>query len=211
VVEETQDCNGIVGGNSRRHALRKRHNAVALALAGIVILMTGLSFAAVPAYRLFCQVTGYAGTTQKAEQPADHVSNRHMKIRFDSTVSPDLNWDFQPVQKVVDVRIGQSTLVFYRARNNGERDSIGTATFNVTPEGAAIYFNKMQCFCFTEQKLAAGQAADMPVDFYIDPAILDDKYARKIREVTLSYTFFPAEEPDGKRVNEARSVKTRID
>ena len=198
------------GGSDGAKSLQKRHHRVALSLAGLVVLMTSLSFAAVPAYKLFCQVTGYGGTTQKAERPADYISNQYIRIRFDSTISPDLNWEFQPVQKVVDVKIGQSTLIFYRARNQGERDTIGTATFNVTPEGAGVYFNKMQCFCFTEQKLAAGQSADMPVDFYIDPAILDDKDARQIKEVTLSYTFFPVEESVGQSKSESNLIKTKI-
>lgn len=194
-------------GNKEDRSLQNQHRTMALSLAGVVIVMIGLSFAAVPAYKLFCQVTGYGGTTQKAERPAEFISDRTMTIRFDSNVSHDLSWEFKPVQKVIKVRIGEPTLIFYQAKNTSKRDTVGTATFNVTPEGAGIYFNKVQCFCFDEQRLAAGQVADMPVDFYIDPAILDDKDAKRIKEVTLSYTMFPIEESAGQTVKESILVK----
>lgn len=195
-------------GSENRYngSLRNRHRPLALTLASVAIFMVGLSFAAVPAYKLFCQFTGYGGTTQKAERPAEFVSDRTITIRFDSNVSPDLSWEFKPVQKVIKVRIGEPSLIFYQARNTSKRDTVGTASFNVTPEGAGIYFNKIQCFCFNEQRLAAGQIADMPVDFYIDPAILEDEDAKRIKEVTLSYTMFPIEDIEGQRVKESNLI-----
>jgi len=169
------------------------NNWLAFRLLTIVVVMVGLSFAAVPLYRLFCQVTGYAGTTQRAEAPSAAISEREISIRFDANTDTDLGWSFQPVQNRIDVKIGDNRLAFYKAVNTTGRAVTGTATFNVTPEIAGAYFNKVDCFCFTEQTLAAGQEADMPVSFFVDPAILDDPEARAIEEITLSYTFFKVE------------------
>ncbi len=182
------------GHNIRDEKSEGRHKTVALSLVGVVILMTGLSFAAVPAYQLFCQVTGYGGTTQKASGPADRIVDRKITVRFDANIAPGLNWEFTPVQRTVEIKIGESSLAFYKATNKAGSDTWGTASFNVTPESAGAYFNKVACFCFTEQKLTAGQTVDMPVDFYIDPAILDDPDTKSIKEITLSYTFFAIED-----------------
>lgn len=159
-------------------------------LTGLVAVMLALSFAAVPLYRLFCQVTGYAGTTQRAEKGADRVLDRTVEVRFDANVARDMPWRFRPVQNALTVRIGESMLAHYEATNSTSKPIVGTATFNVTPEAAGSYFNKIECFCFTEQILEPGQTVDMPVTFFIDPAIVDDPEARNIEEITLSYTFF---------------------
>ena len=164
---------------------------MAFALTGLVAAMLGLSFAAVPLYRLFCQVTGYGGTTQRADRGADTVLERTMTVRFDGNVAQGVPWRFRPVQNQISVRIGETALAHYEAVNLASRAVSGTAVFNVTPEIVGSYFNKIECFCFTEQTLEAGQRADMPVTFFIDPAIADDPDARSVREVTLSYTFFP--------------------
>ncbi len=183
-----------------------QHKIVALSLVGVVLLMTGLSFAAVPAYQLFCQVTGYGGTTQKAKGPADRVVDRKITVRFDSNTAPGLNWEFTPVQRTVQIKIGASALAFYQATNKATIDTLGTASFNVTPESAGAYFNKVACFCFTEQKLKAGQTVDMPVDFYIDPAILDNPETQSIKEITLSYTFFAVDDDNSDNTADRKSA-----
>lgn len=160
------------------------------------VAMLGLSFAAVPFYRMFCQVTGYNGTTQRAAAAPARVIDRYVTVRFDSNISPALNWEFQPEQREIRLKIGENKLAFYRATNRSDKPLTGTATFNVTPEAVGGYFDKIQCFCFTEQTLAPGETAEMPVSFFIDPAIMDDPDARDFTEITLSYTFFKVK--DGK-------------
>lgn len=184
---------------------------LAFGLLSVVAVMVGLSFAAVPLYRLFCQVTGYAGTTQRAEAPSATATDRVISIRFDANTSSKLDWSFRPVENRIDLKIGENRLAFYKAVNRTDKPLSGTATFNVTPEIAGAYFNKVDCFCFTEQTLAAHQDADMPVSFFIDPAILDDPDARNIEEITLSYTFFKVEMEDksAARAGQAEGAATR--
>jgi cytochrome c oxidase assembly protein subunit 11 len=187
------------------HSAKPGSNAnkrLAFGLLSVVAVMIGLSFAAVPLYRLFCQVTGYAGTTQRVDAPSAQATDRSISIRFDANTSSELDWSFQPVENRIDLKVGENRLAFYKAVNRTGKPLTGTATFNVTPELAGAYFNKVDCFCFTQQTLAAGQEADMPVSFFIDPAILDDPDARNIEEITLSYTFFKVE-MEGKSAAEA--------
>ncbi len=172
---------------AKARALRR----TALPLVFIVAGMTGLAFAAVPLYDLFCRVTGYGGTTQVAEADSTEVLDRKITIRFDANISPKLDWGFKPVQTSMKVNIGESALAVYEAHNPTDQPLAGTATYNVTPEIAGYYFRKVQCFCFTEQTLEPGRRMDMPVSFFVDPAIMDDPEARGIEEITLSYTFFP--------------------
>jgi cytochrome c oxidase assembly protein subunit 11 len=166
-------------------------------VAGAVALgMVGLAYASVPLYRMFCQVTGFGGTTARAaaapgEAAMKALGGKSIKVRFDGNVR-GLPWQFAPEARQVTVKIGQQNMAFFRAQNIAGEATRGTATFNVSPESAGRYFAKIQCFCFTEQQLAAGQSVDMPVVFYVDPAILDDPDAKDIDEITLSYTFFPA-------------------
>jgi cytochrome c oxidase assembly protein subunit 11 len=155
--------------------------------------MLGMAYAAVPLYTLFCRVTGYAGTPQRAEQASGTVLDRVVTIRFDANVAPGLGWNFLPAQRKVDGKIGENTLAFYRAENTSDKPITGTATFNVTPEIAGSYFNKIECFCFTEQRLEPGESIDMPVSFFVDPAILEDESAGQLTQITLSYTFYRAE------------------
>jgi len=171
----------------------RRHYRVALICAVTAAGMLGLAYAAVPLYTLFCQVTGFAGTTQRAERPADTVLDRVVTIRFDANVAPGLGWKFQPVQRTMDVKIGENALAFYKAENISDRPIVGTATFNVAPEAAGAYFNKIECFCFQEQRLEPGESIDMPVSFFVDPAIVEDEIAGHLTQITLSYTFYPAE------------------
>ena len=171
--------------------VKARKNArVALTLVGLVFGMVGLSFATVPLYRLFCQVTGWGGTTQVAESAPEVLSERTIAVRFNADVNDKLPWRFGPVQREVEVQVGENRLAFYRAKNIGEKAVVGTATFNVTPLKAGQYFSKVACFCFTEQRLEPGQEIDMPVSFFVDPAILDDPNLDDVKTITLSYTFF---------------------
>jgi len=174
---------------------RDRRGLVALMLAGVVAGMVGLSFAAVPLYRMFCQATGFGGVPQVAETAPDTVLDRTIKIRFDTNVDSELPWDFKSEQRSVDVRIGESALVFFKAHNTTEKPVSGTAGFNVAPEIAGRYFTKIECFCFKQQTLAAGQSVEMPVTFFVDPKIVEDASTKNIEEITLSYTFYRSDDP----------------
>jgi cytochrome c oxidase assembly protein subunit 11 len=173
----------------------RRHRATAAWCAALVLGMVGAAYAAVPLYRLFCDVTGYAGTPRRAAEPSTVVLGRSVTVRFDANVAPSLAWRFAPVQSTLQVKIGENALVFYRATNLSDRALVGTATFNVFPEQAAAYFNKLECFCFKEQRLEPGQSAEFPVSFFVDPAIADDKDARATTHLALSYTFHPVAAP----------------
>jgi cytochrome c oxidase assembly protein subunit 11 len=166
---------------------------VAFTAAGAGLAMLGLAYASVPLYSLFCQATGFGGTTQRAEQAPDSATTQQITIRFDANTAPSLPWKFIPVQQRMTVKIGELALAHYEAVNQSNETITGTAGFNVTPVTAGAYFNKIQCFCFTEQTLKPGEHVDMPVQYFVDPAILDDPDANGIREITLSYTFYPAD------------------
>ena len=169
-----------------------------LACLGVSFGMLGMAYAAVPLYQIFCQVTGYAGTTQRADDTTGDVLDKKITIRFDANTSNELDWAFAPKQRAITLRIGEKGQAFYKAKNLGDETSFGTATFNVSPGAAGVYFNKIECFCFTEQELAAGQAVDMPVVFFVDPEIVNDPLMKDATTITLSYTFFPDEEAEHK-------------
>jgi len=158
--------------------------------------MLGLAYASVPLYRLFCQVTGYAGTPKVAANVPAEALDRTVTVRFDANVSRNLDWSFQPVERSVDVKIGATRLAYFRAVNHADHPVTGSAIFNVTPDWTGQYFNKVACFCFTEQTLQPGESVDMPVAFFVDPAIVDDNSASRALAITLSYTFYPAEGDD---------------
>lgn len=162
----------------------------ALTLLGVVLLMVGLSFAAVPFYRWFCQTTGFGGTTATAAAAPDRVLARMITIRFDGSTAQHMPWQFRPLQRRMDLHIGETGLAFFEAYNPTDRTIAGTASFNVTPDAAGGYFTKIECFCFTEQVLGPGERVEMPVSFFIDPGIVNDAEARHLQEMTLSYTFF---------------------
>ncbi|WP_290774938.1 cytochrome c oxidase assembly protein [Hoeflea sp.] len=164
---------------------------IVVACSAFVASMIGVSYAAVPLYQLFCQVTGYGGTTQRVEQMSETVLDRKIKVRFDANVAGGLPWDFKPVEREVELRIGETIQIGYTAENTSDQSTFGQATFNVTPMSAGAYFNKIQCFCFTETELKPGETLDMPVVFFVDPAIVDDLDAKDVTTITLSYTFFP--------------------
>ena len=185
----------------------KRNRFTALMLTGFVCAMVGLAFASVPLYRLFCQITGYGGTPRIAEVPLTQpTANAPMiKVRFDANVNAALPWQFLPGQREITVPLGEQTLTHYTARNVSETSVVGTATFNVTPYKAAPYFAKIECFCFTEQRLEPGREISMPVAFFVDPAILDDPNTQEVTTITLSYTFFLADE-NGDAIENAASI-----
>ena len=167
-------------------------NRVVGMIAGLAALgMVGAAFAAVPLYRVFCQVTGYGGATNVAAMAPGHViAGRQITVRFDANVARGMPWDFGPAQRQVSVAAGEEKLVFYVATNPTERTITGTATFNVSPAKAGKYFSKVQCFCFTEQVLTPGQTVEMGISFFVDPEIVNDRYLDDVTEITLSYTFF---------------------
>lgn len=170
---------------------RPRANSVlAVALLGVVGGMLGLSFAAVPLYRLFCQVTGYGGTPRIDAAASPGSVERRITVRFNADVHSGMPWKFAPAQRDVTLRLGEEAVAFYAARNPTSTPITGIATYNVTPEKAARYFHKTACFCFDEQTLAPGQEMSFPLSFWVDPAIADDPETRDLRTVTLSYTFF---------------------
>lgn len=171
---------------------RTSNKKVVLPLVAIVIGMTGLAFASVPLYRLFCQVTGFGGTTQVAETVSDTVLDRKITVRFNADIDPDLPWAFQPEQRAMELKVGEQGLAFYRAENKSDEPIVGTAMYNVTPNKAGLYFSKIHCFCFDEQRLEPGEVMDMPVTFFVDPAIADDPNLDEVKTITLSYTFFRA-------------------
>jgi cytochrome c oxidase assembly protein subunit 11 len=171
---------------------RRNNNRTLGILLALVVAMVGVSFASVPLYRKFCQVTGFGGTTQTAEKAPGALSDKWIWVRFNADVSPDLNWSFEPEQREIKVHPGEQTLVAYRATNHADHAIAGTATYNVTPSIAGLYFDKIQCFCFTQQTLDAGETAELPVTFFVDPDMLKDRNAKDIPAITLSYTFFQA-------------------
>jgi cytochrome c oxidase assembly protein subunit 11 len=173
----------------------KANHSIALQLAAISLGMLMLAYASVPLYRLFCQVTGFGGTTQRVEANTftGEVKERTVTVSFDANTDPRLPWEFKPVERNVSVRIGENRLVAFHATSLAKQATRGTATYNVTPHAVGKYFNKIQCFCFEEQQLTAKQSVNMPVSFFIDPAFLDDPETRDVTNITLSYTFFSYE------------------
>ncbi len=176
-------------------AMGARNRRVAVICAAVVFSMLGLAYASVPLYDLFCRVTGYGGTTQRAERPADTVLTRSMTVRFDANVGGGLPWEFAPLSGPQTLPIGENGLAFYRVTNTSDRPIVGTATYNVAPEQAGIYFNKLACFCFTEQRLEPGESMEMPVSYFVDPEIMKDGDASRLSTITLSYTFYEVKKP----------------
>jgi cytochrome c oxidase assembly protein subunit 11 len=161
-------------------------------MSAIVLAMVGLAFASAPLYRAFCEATGFGGTPLRAEKAPGAIAGA-VRVRFDANTHPGLPWRFEPEQTTVSVAPGAQTKIFYKAQNLSARTWTGQAAFNVSPDQVGKYFKKIQCFCFTEQTLKAGQTADMPVVFFVDPAIKKDPDTKDIDEITLSYTFYPVE------------------
>ncbi|MFZ5779591.1 MAG: cytochrome c oxidase assembly protein [Pseudomonadota bacterium] len=169
-----------------------RNARMAWALVGVVAGMVGLAYAAVPLYEMFCRVTGFGGTPVVAVEGERPILSRSVTVRFDSNVDRNLPWRFEPLERQVKVRLGEERLVHYRVTNVSQRPIVGTSTYNVTPEITGPWFNKLQCFCFTEQLLLPGQSVDMPVIFFVDPEMDKDRRYDDVRTITLSYTFYEA-------------------
>lgn len=186
-----------------------RNRRVGLMAAGLALWMLALGFAAVPLYRMFCQVTGLGGTTQRADAAqaaAIKASGATISVRFDGNVERGMPWRFGPEQVTQTLNIGARKLALFSAENMSDRPVTGQASFNVEPAVAGKYFTKIQCFCFTRQTLAARQKVDMPVVYYVDPAILSDPDARDVQQITLSYTFHPLPEDEAKGLDRARTA-----
>ena len=183
------------GEPGKKATERKNANlAVAVVCLSFFVGMIGMAYAAVPLYTMFCQATGYDGTTRRVDrQYAGKVLDRDITIRFDANAT-GIPWDFQPVKRAITIKIGETTQAHYTATNRFDAPVTGRATFNVVPELAGAYFNKVECFCFTDQTLQAGQTVDMPVVFYVDPDIVNAPELKNIKTITLSYTMFPVQE-----------------
>jgi cytochrome c oxidase assembly protein subunit 11 len=173
-----------------------RDAVVAFACGGFVAVMVGVSFAAVPLYSWFCRTTGFGGTTQVAKTTPDQMSGRVVTVRFDSNVAPGLPWSFEPERRTIDVRLGEIVTVYYAVRNESARVTTGQAGYNVTPPTVGAYFEKINCFCFTQQTLQPGEKRDMAVVFYVDAKLGKDTEQSAVNNITLSYTFFPVRVPD---------------
>ena len=169
----------------------------ALKLVGVVIAMGALAWASVPAYNWFCRVTGFGGTTDVAESGSDVVLDRTIRIRFDAGTERGMPWEFRPLERTMELKIGETGLAFYEAYNPTDRVVAGQASYNVTPYAAGGYFDKIECFCFTEQVLRPGERVEMPVTFFVDPEIVNDPEAKYVHTITLSYTFHEIDLPEG--------------
>lgn len=178
--------------DSAPSALARRNKRFALSGVALVAGMIGLTYASVPLYQLFCQITGYGGTTQVAAESPKGIIAREMTVSFDSNVAHDLNWSVTPAGAITD-QVGLVSTVNYVATNHSDRPITGTAVFNVSPERAGIYFNKIECFCFTEQTLQPGETVDMPIVFFVDPELDTNRELDTIKEITLSYTFYASD------------------
>jgi len=192
--------------------IRRRRSArdaiVAFACGGFVAVMVGVSFAAVPLYSWFCRTTGFGGTTQVAKTAPDQVSSRVITVRFDSNVAPGLPWSFEPERRTIDVRLGEVVTVYYAVRNESARVTTGQAGYNVTPPTVGAYFEKINCFCFTQQTLQPGEKRDMAVVFYVDAKLATDAEENAVNNITLSYTFFPVRVSDRPVAESANSDKS---
>ncbi|WP_295556413.1 cytochrome c oxidase assembly protein [uncultured Hyphomicrobium sp.] len=195
MTTDGQNDASISANQPKRDPVRRGSNrGVVLFCLTALVTMGAATWAAVPLYRLFCQVTGFGGTPMRADRAPDRIVDRTITVRFDANVVPGMPWSFEPVQRTLEVKLGENALAFYKAHNTSNETVKGSASFNVSPDNAGAYFSKIECFCFTEQTLAAGESVDMPVSFFVDPKMLDDRDARVIKEITLSYTFYPVED-----------------
>ena len=184
-------------------------NRIAFRLLFLVAFMLAMSFAAVPFYDWFCRVTGFGGVTQKAVEESDVILDRKITVRFDGSLDSNIDWKFKPVQRTMTLHIGETGLAFYEAHNPTDRVIAGTASFNVYPYSAGYYFNKIQCFCFEMQVLQPGETVQMPVTFFVDPEIINDREAKFVKNITLSYTFHATDLPS-EQASLASTVQTKV-
>ena len=179
----------------REATIRRRGIATAVACVAFASGMVGAAYSAVPLYQMFCQVTGYGGTTQRAEAGPTRVIDREVVVRFDANASPSVPWSFKPGQREVTVKLGEVMQTSYFVKNLSDQRVSAQATYNVTPDTAGSYFNKISCFCFTEQTLEPGESREMPIVFFVDPAMLETEELKDAPAITLSYTFFREDKP----------------
>ncbi len=194
--------------------LRAHKNLTVAALVAVLAGMGGLTYAAVPLYQLFCRVTGFGGTTRVAETAPEKIVDRVITVRFNADIGRDMPWRFRPAQRQMTVRVGEVAIAQFTAENPSDESVTGSATFNVTPFKVGPYFSKIACFCFDEQTLAPGERVEMPVTFFIDPAIMDDANVDEVNTITLSYTFFRvegAEAPEPVALNQSREAGAALD
>ena len=175
---------------------------------GLVVLMGSLAWAAVPFYDWFCRVTGFGGTTGVSEQAPEDILDRVVTVRFDASKAKGMAWEFKPVEREMDVRIGETGLAFYEAYNPTDRPIAGQASYNVAPYSAGGYFQKIACFCFEEQVLQPGERVEMPVTFFVDPEIVEDPESKYVHTITLSYTFYEIDLPEGFAALESQANTT---
>ncbi|MBV8060774.1 MAG: cytochrome c oxidase assembly protein [Alphaproteobacteria bacterium] len=191
---------------------QSRNHRIAVALVGFVLLMCGLAYASAPLYSLFCRATGFGGTTQTATSAPARILDRTVTVDFDANVDASLPWSFEPTQHSVTVRIGEPVTITYRAHNKSNQTVTGNATYNVQPDKVGSYFDKIQCFCFTQQTLKGGESVEMPVRFFVDPSMADDPNDNDVQHITLSYTFFLAKKQattgDAKQITAVIAPKT---
>lgn len=181
-------------GQQPGRVTERANRAVMVACLAFVASMVGMAYAAVPLYQIFCQATGYGGTPRKVAEASRVAIGRNVTVRFDANTAPGLDWDFAPVSPQVVVALGETVKVAYRATNRSPRTVRARATFNVTPDAAGAFFSKVECFCFVESTLKAGETAELPIVFFVDPAYVESRELKDIRTLTLSYTFFPLED-----------------
>jgi cytochrome c oxidase assembly protein subunit 11 len=192
------------GGDRPVRRMRRRDLVVAFLCGCFVAMMVGVSFAAVPLYSWFCRTTGFGGTTQVAKALPTHESKRTIRVRFDSNVADGLPWLFEPERNTIDVRLGQVVTIYYKVTNQSARVTVGQAGYNVSPPTVGIYFEKINCFCFTQQTLQPGETRDMAVVFYVDPKLGKDSEQDELHTITLSYTFYPVRSPRPPAAGEAK-------
>jgi len=180
---------------ARDPKLESRHRRVGLIVAGVALGMVGMAYAAVPLYQMFCRATGYGGAPQIASNESTTRGDKIMTVRFDANVASDLPWTFEPEQSSIKLRTGETATIFYKVKNRSDKTTHGLASYNVAPERSGLFFNKLACFCFSEQTLAPGETLDMPVVFYVDPAVEKDEIMKDQDTITLSYTFYAAKTP----------------
>ncbi|KAA0699745.1 cytochrome c oxidase assembly protein [Neorhizobium sp. P12A] len=200
-------------GASDRTGTAGRNNGLIVGMClSFIVGMGAMSYAAVPLYRMFCQVTGFNGTTQRVEQASNVILNKRIQVTFDANVAPGLPWDFKPMQREIDPKIGETVEVKFMVENKSDQPTHGQAMFNITPFSAGAYFNKVQCFCFSETDLAPGEKREMPVLFYVDPDITKAEETKDIGTLTLSYTFYPREEtkPVASSEGAAKDVEKKL-
>jgi cytochrome c oxidase assembly protein subunit 11 len=181
---------------AQTHRSRTRDLTVAAACGAFVAVMIGAAYAAVPLYDWFCRTTGFGGTTQVASSAPAGLLDRKITVRFDANIGPGLPWKFEPEVNAIEARLGEVVTANYRVINTSARETLGQATYNVTPANTGIHFQKINCFCFVEQRLKPGEKRDMPVVFYVDPALATDAETQSVSAITLSYTFFAVRQPE---------------